>query len=132
MMDNLFDGLREEGWDVDKINKYTTIHLHKVSQESAKAHAQGRGPKLPKQADEGWLRRHPALQGSGKAPREQLQPKAARKLTPARGGVKKPHRCRPGTVALHEICHYQKSTAPQKDAISKVSARNCTGLRDRP
>ena len=43
MMDNLFDGLREEGWDVDKINKYTTIHLHKVNQESAKAHAQGRG-----------------------------------------------------------------------------------------
>jgi hypothetical protein len=28
----------------------------------------------------------------------------------AAGGVKKPHRFRPGTVALHEICRYQKPT----------------------
>ena len=28
----------------------------------------------------------------------------------AEGGVKKPHRYRPGTVALHEIRRYQKST----------------------
>ena len=36
----------------------------------------------------------------------------ARKSTPAavEGGVKKPHRYRPGTVALHEIRRYQKST----------------------
>ena len=26
------------------------------------------------------------------------------------GGVKKPHHCRPGTVALHEIRKYQKNT----------------------
>ena len=30
--------------------------------------------------------------------------------TPATGGVKKPHRFRPGTVALREIRRYQKST----------------------
>ena len=30
--------------------------------------------------------------------------------TPATGGVKKPHRFRPGTVALREIRKYQKST----------------------
>jgi histone H3 len=29
---------------------------------------------------------------------------------PACGGVKKPHRYRPGTVALREIRRYQKST----------------------
>uniref|UniRef100_A0A452SZ64 Core Histone H2A/H2B/H3 domain-containing protein n=1 Tax=Ursus maritimus TaxID=29073 RepID=A0A452SZ64_URSMA len=29
---------------------------------------------------------------------------------PATGGVKKPHRYRPGTVALREIRRYQKST----------------------
>ena len=36
----------------------------------------------------------------------------ARKSTPAavEGGVKKPHRYRPGTVALREIRRYQKST----------------------
>lgn len=73
----------------------------------------------------------------GKAPRKQLASKAARKTAPvssrptrdsrismcriidfsfvtqagtATGGVKKPHRFRPGTVALREIRRYQKST----------------------
>ncbi|XP_056169488.1 histone H3.3-like [Syzygium oleosum] len=36
--------------------------------------------------------------------------KAARKLAPATGDVKKRHRFRPGTVALREIRKYQKST----------------------
>ena len=36
--------------------------------------------------------------------------KAARKMVPATGGVKKPHRYRPGTKALREIRKYQKST----------------------
>ncbi|KAM9073929.1 histone H3.1-like, partial [Megaptera novaeangliae] len=46
----------------------------------------------------------------GKAPRKQLATKAARKSAPATGGVKKPHRYRPRTVALREIRRYQKST----------------------
>ena len=46
----------------------------------------------------------------GKAPRFQLAPKAARKQAPSAGGVKKPHRYRPGTVALREIRRYQKGT----------------------
>ena len=46
----------------------------------------------------------------GKAPRKQLATKAARKSAPATGGVKKPHRYRPGTVALREIRCYRKST----------------------
>ncbi|KAG7169266.1 histone H3-like 22 [Homarus americanus] len=41
---------------------------------------------------------------------KQLATKAARKSAPATGGVKKPHRYRPGTVALREIRRYQKST----------------------
>lgn len=36
--------------------------------------------------------------------------KAVRKSVPNTGGVKKPHRYRPGTVALCEIRKYQKST----------------------
>ena len=48
----------------------------------------------------------------GKAPRKALATKAARKSAPASGGVKKPHRFRPGTVALREIRKYQKSTCP--------------------
>ena len=46
----------------------------------------------------------------GKAPRKQLATKGARKSAPVAGGVKKPHRYRPGTVALREIRRYQKST----------------------
>merc|ERR1712072_220906 len=47
----------------------------------------------------------------GKAPRKQLAAKAARKSAPTQtGGVKKPHRYKPGTVALREIRRYQKST----------------------
>ncbi|PWA88662.1 histone H3.3 [Artemisia annua] len=46
----------------------------------------------------------------GKAPRKQLSVSCARKTSPITGGVKKPHRYRPGTVALREIRKYQKST----------------------
>jgi len=46
----------------------------------------------------------------GKAPRTQLANKAARRSGPQTNGVKKPHRFRPGTVALREIRRYQKST----------------------
>jgi histone H3 len=44
----------------------------------------------------------------GKAPRKDLATKGAHKKPI--GGVKKPHRWRPGTVALREIRRYQKST----------------------
>ncbi|GJZ92946.1 histone H3.2-like protein [Tanacetum coccineum] len=47
----------------------------------------------------------------GKAPRKQLANKVTRKSAPATGGVKKPHRFRPGTIALRDIRKYQKSTA---------------------
>ncbi|KZP16379.1 histone H3 [Athelia psychrophila] len=50
----------------------------------------------------------------GKAPRKQLAVKGAAAHKSANhaltGGVKKPHRFRPGTVALREIRRYQKST----------------------
>ena len=45
----------------------------------------------------------------GKAPRKQLATKAARKSAPSTGGVKKPHRYRPGTVALREIRRYKSA-----------------------
>ena len=47
----------------------------------------------------------------GKAPRKQVATKAAKKSADKSvGGVKKPHRFHPGTVALREIRKYQKST----------------------
>jgi histone H3 len=42
-------------------------------------------------------------------PLRQLATKA-RKTAPFTGGIKKPHRYRPGTVALREIRRYQKSS----------------------
>jgi histone H3 len=50
------------------------------------------------------------ISAGGKAPRKQLATMAARKSAPATGGIKKPHRYRPGTVALREIRRYQKSS----------------------
>ena len=52
----------------------------------------------------------PVKSTGGKTPRRHLVTNAARKSAPATGGIKKPHRYRPGTVALREIRHYQKST----------------------
>ncbi len=57
-----------------------------------------------------WTKQTARRCTGGKAPRFQLATKAAQRSTPASGGVKKPHRYRPGTVALHKICRYQKST----------------------
>jgi histone H3 len=58
----------------------------------------------------------------GKAPRQKLPThvvagkkgvktvKVGTRMTTAAGGIKRPHRYRPGTVALREIRKYQKST----------------------
>ena len=46
----------------------------------------------------------------GKQPRKCLSHKVLRKGIPPTGGIKKPHRYRPGMVALREIRCYQRST----------------------
>lgn len=45
-----------------------------------------------------------------RVPRKRLPNKSARKSVPPTGGVKKPHRYKPGAVALREIRRYQKPT----------------------
>jgi len=79
----------------------------------------------------------------GKAPRKNLSQvgivggtsKAARKSAPASGGVKKPHRFRPGTVALREIRKYQKSTElllrklPFQRLVREIATEFKTDLR---
>ncbi|CAE6361254.1 unnamed protein product [Rhizoctonia solani] len=52
----------------------------------------------------------PRRSAGGKFPRKQIATKEAIKFARSTGGVKKPHRFRPGTVALREIRRYQKST----------------------
>ena len=66
---------------------------------------------------------------------QQLATKAARKSAPTAGGVKKPHRYRPGTVALREIRKYQKSTdllirkAPFQRLVREIAQDFKTDLR---
>ncbi len=71
----------------------------------------------------------------GKAPRKQLATKAARKSALSFGGVKTPHRYRPGTVALREIRRYQKSTnllirkAPFQRLVKEIAQEFKSDLR---
>ena len=106
-------------WDRAALREYTLNHAREVNHQSASKHAK-HPPPLPDNDDDAWFRSHLKLPGSGKAPQKlpQVQPKKAKKKV--QGGVKKqpasqkgqpkPHRYRPGTVALQEIRRYQKST----------------------
>ena len=64
-----------------------------------------------------------------------LATKAARKNPPKTGGVKKPHRYRPGTKALREIRKYQKSTdllirkLPFQRLVREIAQEFSTDLR---
>ncbi|KAF9524581.1 histone-fold-containing protein, partial [Crepidotus variabilis] len=75
-------------------------------------HKSSKPPNLQENSDSMARTKQTARKSTGgKAPRKQLATKAARKTAQtATGGVKKPHRFRPGTVALREIRRYQKST----------------------
>ena len=67
----------------------------------------------------------------GKMPRKQLASKAARKTGPQVGGIKKPHRYCPGTVALCEIRRYQKSTdfLIRKASFSRFAREVCQDFK---
>mmetsp|Transcript_23594 Transcript_23594/g.41819 ORF Transcript_23594/g.41819 Transcript_23594/m.41819 type:complete len:136 (+) Transcript_23594:80-487(+) len=71
---------------------------------------------------------------AGKTPKKHLATKAAKKSAPT-GGVKKPHRFRPGTVALREIRKYQKSTEllvrklPFQRLVREIAQEYKTDLR---
>ena len=105
-------------WTRETIREYIVNHAHEVNHKIATKYASN-PPPLPENDDERWFKKHPKLPGSGKVPRKQLQPKTLKKKGRAKGGVKKlpldqqpkkkPHRYRPGTVALWEIRRYQKS-----------------------
>ena len=112
-------------WNHEAIRRYTLDHAPEVNQVGAQQNASN-PPPLPSNDDDQWFRHHPKLPGSGKAPRKppqaKTQPKKMKgvskttktkgKKLPAsqQGQQKKPHRYRPGTVALQEIRRYQKST----------------------
>ena len=107
-------------WNRETIREYTVNHAPEVNYQKAMQYVDN-PPPLPDNDDDDWFQHHPKLPGSGKAPHKQLQPKTLKKKGKAKGGVKtlpasqkstkkKPRKYRPGTVALHEIRRYQKST----------------------
>ena len=109
-------------WDQEMLRDYTINHAPEVNHQSTTRYV-GHPPPLPNNDDDAWFHKHPKLPGSGKAQRKQSQPqtkKTTKKGKKVQGGGKtlpasqqgkpKPRRYRPGTVALREIRHYQKST----------------------
>ncbi|XP_030970207.1 uncharacterized protein LOC115990517 [Quercus lobata] len=85
-------------------------HIHKISNRNPTHSLNLRNPNPNFPTPMARTKQTARKSTGGKAPRKQLATKAARKSAPATGGVKKPHRFRPGTVALREIRKYQKST----------------------
>jgi histone H3 len=71
----------------------------------------------------------------GKAPRIHLATMAAQKLARHTGGMKKPHRYRPGTIAIREIRKYQKNTdllirkAPFQRLVKEIATNFKSDLR---
>jgi len=74
-----------------------------------------------------------ARKHTGSAPRKQLAKAAAGRVGP--GGLKKPHRFRPGTKALREIRKYQRSTElcirklPFQRLVKEVAREFLTNVR---
>jgi predicted NACHT family NTPase len=55
---------------------------------------------LQQKATMAWTKQTARRASRGKVPRKALVTKAARKALPSTGGIKKPHRYHPGTVAV--------------------------------
>ena len=106
----LLNAVISAGWDKLDIDNYILRYNH-VNNENIPIPTLTSG-----MLQEIERRKRSNLRAAGKRAPELLQEQAVepelvhRKGTPADGGVKKPHRYRPGTVALREIRRYQKST----------------------
>ena len=87
------------GWTQANVDAYARGHYHLVNQQTANM-VKDSEPDVPDPGDLEWLASHPAVAGSGKAPRTQMYAKEKRR----------PRRYRPGTVALREIRRYQRSS----------------------
>ena len=100
MTEKLRAALLQNGWTEERINNYDRTNHLTVNLEH-----EGKNPKVPVHNDSAWLKNHKLLLRRAK------QAKPLRKRGTAQpAGKKKPHRYRPGTVALREIRRYQKST----------------------
>ena len=88
------------GWMRVNMNTYAKEHYHLVNQSTANM-VRNNEPDVPQVGDLDWLTSHPAVAGTGKAPRTQVHVGQKKR---------KPQKYRPGTVALREIRRYQRSS----------------------
>ena len=88
------------GWTRVNMDTYTREHYHLVNQFTANM-VKDNKPDVPQPGDLEWLTSHPAVAGTGKAPRTQVHVGQKKR---------KPQKYRPGTVVLREIRRYQKSS----------------------
>ena len=89
--------LKRLRWMEERIRQYDKANHLTVSPDH-----EGENPKVPAPSDTTWLKAHKPLPGQAKPPRKRGAGQPA--------APKKPHRYRPGTVALREIGQFQKST----------------------
>ena len=66
--------MQDEGWMVQAIKDYSISHPHEVNQDMATRYKDN-PPEVPAPDDKQWLKKHPPLKRSGKAPRKPLLPK---------------------------------------------------------
>ena len=92
--------LKRLGLTEERITEYDWANRLTVS-----ADHEGENPKVPVPSDTGWLKAHKPLPGWAKKTKPPQKRGAVQPTAP-----QKPHWYRPGTVALREICQYQKST----------------------
>ena len=104
MMGKLRAVLSQHGWTGERIDSYDWTNHLTVSRDH-----EGENPSMPAPNDHAWLRKHVPLPGRVKPSKSQLWAKAKKGTAQPADKQKKPHRCRPGTVALQEIHRYQKS-----------------------
>ena len=97
MMGRLRAYLKRIGWTEERITQYDKANRLTVSRDH-----EGQNPKVPAPSDTTLLKAHKPLPGRAKPPRKRGMGQPA--------APKKPHRYRPGTVALCEIRRFQKST----------------------
>ena len=89
--------LKRLGWTEERIGQYDKANRLTVSPDH-----EGENLKVLAPSDTTWLKAHKPLPGRAKPPRKRGAGQPA--------ATKKPRRYRPGTVALHEIRRFQKST----------------------
>ena len=104
MMGKLRAVLSQHGWTGERIDSYDQANHLTVSRDH-----EGENPNVLAPNDYAWLRKHTPLPGRVKPSKSQLRAKARKGSAQPAEEKKKPHRYRPGTVALREICRYQKS-----------------------